>query len=118
MDDTIDYQIFFSILSIVSAIIGIILLFNSKYKIDNKEFINDENAYKINIYNRILLVIVFTSFLFINYNDYIKNKEKEVDTTSYKLQLLSSLLIVISTLISLYVAYYYNNNADLENPTI
>ena len=111
MDNT-DYQISLSILSIVGAGIGIILLLNSKYN-----FFNNKEASNINLYNRVLLFLVFSGFLLINYNDYIKAKEKGYDITSYKLQLLSSILIVVATFLSLVVAYKYNN-AALENPDI
>lgn len=116
-DKTIDYLISLSIISIIGISISIILLINNKLKIINGTgFIDNDDSYKINLYNRILLTIVFIAFLIINYNIYIKAKEKGYDLTSYKLQIFSSLLIVISTLVSLYVAYNYQNNSTLENP--
>lgn len=114
-----DIQIKLSILSIIAAGVSIVLLINNKYKIiNNRGFIGDSNAYKINLYNRILLFIVFTSFLIINYNSYINAKNNGKDISSFKLQLYSSILITIATLISLYVAYKFQGNADLENPDI
>lgn len=112
-NSNINLQIYLSILSIIGAGIGIILLLNSKYN-----FFNKNQSYNINLYNRVFLFIIFSSFLIINYNDYIKAKEKGYNLTSYKLQLYSSFLIVIATLLSLIVAYKYNSNVDLENPSI
>ncbi|MBR1376862.1 MAG: hypothetical protein IJ565_03510 [Bacilli bacterium] len=118
-EETINYQIGFSFLSIIAAIVSIVLLINNKYKLIYDEgFLNDKTSYKINLYNRILLVIVFSIFLLINYNNYKKAMEKGEDPTSYKLQVYSSILIVIATLISLYVVYNYQGSDTLENPEI
>ena len=117
MTKNIDYQITLSVLSVIAASISIILLINNKYKIINGNgFITDNNAYKNNLYNRILLALVFTGFLIINYNDYVDALNSNKNTKSHILQVYSSILVVIATLISLYVVYKYQNN--LENPDI
>ena len=118
-DKSVDYQIGFSILSVIAAGVSIILLINNKFKIINGEgFMQDKTAYKVNLYNRILLVIVFLVFLVMNYNSYKEALEKGEDPTSYRLQVYSSFLVVTATIISLYVVYKYQGNVDFENPNI
>ena len=89
----IDYQIGLTILSIIGASISIVLLINNKYKILNNAFINDGEEYKINLYNRILLVLVFIGFLIINYNEYIEALNSGKNTDAYVLQIYSSVLV-------------------------
>lgn len=113
MDKETNYQIALSVLSIIGALIGIFLLLNNKYN-----FLSNKEAYYTNLYNRLLLLLIFIGFFIINYNSYIDAKEKGLNTTSYELQLLSSILIVMATIISLIVAYKYNNYSDIENPDI
>lgn len=115
-------QIILSIISLMTVLVSIILLFNERYKlIYHKGFINTKNQHNINIYNRTILVIVFFLFLIINYNDYKNILKKGTENPEpYLLQVYSSLLVVIATSLSLYVVLSTKPalEADLENPSV
>lgn len=118
---TTDLQLILSFISLITVIVSIIILYNDRLKIDNKEFISNKNEYYTILLNRFIILIIFTSFLILNYNDYIdakKSKKKNIE--AYYLQVISSILIVTSAIITLYVSYNdrKNLNVDIENPVI
>lgn len=116
----ITVQIIVSLISIITVIISIILLYNHQSELKNKEpFLSPEEAQKITTFNRVLVVIVLTIFLIINYFLYYISKEEGEDLKPYKLQITASYLTVIAALIGLYVVLKEpggDNITDIENP--
>ncbi|MEG0026252.1 MAG: hypothetical protein RR847_03245 [Bacilli bacterium] len=117
----LDTQIIFSVFSIISFIISILLTENERKKLLNEcplfENITTNNITK---FNRLFVVIIAIVFLIINYQLYNINTSKVDNLKPYKLQLTASSLIVIAAFISLYVVFSSNDGKiyDIENPGI
>ena len=95
------YTLFFSLLSVL---ISIALTFNEKLNLeDKKTFINNKDNYNTTLFNRILILAISISFLYINYKSYNLAKKKKENINNYQLQVLVALISVIASLISLYV---------------
>lgn len=120
----LDIQIIATILFIVSLIISIILTYDEKLKLISKKGIfSDEEAKKISLFNRILVVILAISFVYGNYVSFNIAKNRHTKTKYLKLQLFSGELSLIAAIIVLYIVYKNqdNNNfnvADTENPVL
>lgn len=116
----ITVQIVASVVSIGTVIISIILLYNHQLELDGKEtFLTADEAQKLTTFNRVLVVIVLTIFLIINYFLYYISKEEGENLKAYKLQIAASYLSVAAALIGLYVVLREsngNNLTDVENP--
>ena len=116
----ITIQIIVSFISIGTVLISIILLYNHQLELNNKEpFLSPDEAQKLTTFNRILVVIVLTIFLIINYFLYYISKEEGENLKPYKLQIVASYLTVAAALIGLYVVLKEpggENIADIENP--
>lgn len=95
------YTLFFSLLSVL---ISIALTLNEKLNLeDKKTFINNKDNYNTTLFNRILILAISISFLYINYKSYNLAKKKKENINNYQLQVLVALISVIASLISLYV---------------
>ena len=116
----ITIQIIVSFISIGTVLISIILLYNHQLELNNKEpFLSPDEAQKLTTFNRILVVIVLTIFLIINYFLYYISKEEGENLKPYKLQIVASYLTVAAALIGLYVVLKEpggENVAHIENP--
>lgn len=118
----LDIQIVVSIISIASVIVSIILVYNEKLDLQNKETLFSYNkTYVISLINRIVLVIIAIIFLYINYRLKIISQEEGEEDQPYNLQIISSCLTIIASIIVLYVVastYNIEEVADVENPII
>lgn len=118
----LDIQIVVSIISIASVIVSIILVYNEKLDLQNKETLFSYNkTYVISLINRIVLVIIAIIFLYINYRLKIISQEEGEENQPYNLQIISSCLTIIASIIVLYVVastYNIEEVADVENPII
>lgn len=116
----ITVQIIVSLISIGTVLISIILLYNHQLELNNKEtFLTPEESQKLTTFNRVLVVIVLTVFLIINYFLYYISKEEGENLKTYELQIAASYLSVAAALIGLYVVLKEpggENIADIENP--
>ena len=116
----ITVQIIVSLVSIGTVLISIILLYNHQLELNNKEtFLTADEAQKISTFNRVLVVIVLTIFLIINYFLYYISKEEGENLKPYKLQIAASYLSVAAALIGLYVVLKERTGEgieDVENP--
>lgn len=117
---SITIQIIASIVSVGTVIISIILLYNHQLEIEGKEpFLNAKQAQKLSTFNRILVVIILSIFLIINFVLYKISKEEDDDLTPYTLQIIASFLSVGAAIIALYVVLREtqgNELVDVENP--
>ena len=116
----ITIQIIVSFISIGTVLISIILLYNRQLELNNKKtFLSSDEAQRITTFNRILVVIVLSIFLIINYYLYYISKEEGENLKPYKLQITASYLTVAAALIGLYVVLKQpggENIVDIENP--
>lgn len=116
----ITVQIIVSLISIGTVLISIILLYNHQLELDEKEtFLSPDESQKLTTFNRVLVVILLTIFLIINYFLYYISKEEGENLKPYKLQIAASYLSVAAALIGLYVVLKEpggENVTDIENP--
>ena len=118
----IDIQIIVSLVSIITILISISLLYNQKLDIkDEKTIFTAKETQKISEFNRDILLVIALAFLFVNIWLYNISKEEGEDLESYKLQIVASILTVIAALIALYVVRNPADRGqivDVENPII
>lgn len=116
----LNIQLLFSILSIVTIIISIILIQNEKqFKKKEKTILNVKQADNLSKFNRVLILIIALVFLVVNYH--LKDLSSDEDLKSYDLQIIASYLVVFSALITLYVVFTSppsEEAIDVENPII
>ena len=120
-EEYINIQIYALIFTLVSVIISLLLTYNQKIKIQNKETLFDsKKTFKITKFNRILTLILGLVFLYINYKLYEISKKEGENLKPYELQIFASILTVITASITLYVVSLSNKGdvADIENPII
>lgn len=119
--EAINIQLYALIIAIFSGLISVIITYNQKLDLENKETMFEaKELYKITLFNRVLIVILSFTFLYVNYILYEISKEQNEDLKSYNLQIIASILTIIAGLIALYVVKLSEteNIVDVENPII
>ena len=122
-EDILTYQMITSIIFAGTIIISIILTYNERQRILNKETIfNNEDALDISLINRIVILILLFVYLYLNYEDFKSNKDRK-DYSILKLQFYPSILSIIAAIIVLYIAFYNKkrntlNISSIENPFV
>ena len=120
--DLLNYQIYTSLIVIITVFISIILTINEQQKLKNKKTIfNKKTTQNISYINRLTILITSIIFLYINYKLYEISKKEGEDLTTYYLQILASILTIIASSIALYIVLKdtnVNNVSDVENPII
>ncbi len=117
----INLQLFTLFLFLFSGVISILITYNQKLDLENKETIfNSKESYKVTLFNRILIVTLSLIFLYINYKLYKISKEEGENLKPYLLQILAGILTVIADFIALYVVNLSTTESivDVENPII
>lgn len=119
----LNYQIFTSVLFIISILISIILTFDEKQSVLKKPGLFSEQFDKrLNLFNRILALFIIVFILYINYETYKLQQKKGSNLDPFRHQIYASIFSVISAVIVLYVVienWYSNPNiTSIENPTI
>lgn len=110
-----------SFIFILTIITSIILTYNEDYYLKyGKRLIDVKKADMITKINRIIIVILFISFLYINYEFREVDTLKGENLTADNLQIIASYLSVIAGLIILYVVFKYGEDVltTTENPNI
>lgn len=116
-------QLFTLVFSLISILISMIITYNQKLDVENKEVIfESEKARKISLFNRILIVIISITFLYVNYKQYILDKDSNNlnGLKNDKLQVAASIFTIIASLITAYVVYSSTTEtvSDIENPLV
>ena len=120
-EKVIDIQLYAVAVSVITTIISLLLTYNQKLEKQNKKTIfTPKQTLKITKINRITILIVTITFLYVNYMLYKISKKEGENLTPYKLQITSSILVVIAGLITLYVILQSGKEtvADVENPIV
>ena len=120
----LDIQLIATILYIVSLIISISLTINDKQITKKKKSIFTNNQAKnLSIFNRIFIVGLTLTFLYISYQnrDIAKKEKKKIWT--FDLQMYASELSLLATIIVLYVVIetsgeQYSIISGIENPSL
>lgn len=113
-----------STLSIISIILGIVIILDQKKKAnDEDEFLSNEESQMLAFLTKLIsLFIVFYS-LYLNYQSYNLAEVTNQDTSSLQLELVAAYLAIVISLINLYVVItdYSNTSfqpAEIENNSL
>ena len=100
----LDIQLIATILYIVSLIISISLTINDKQITQKKKSIFTNNQAKnLSIFNRIFIVVLTLTFLYISYQNRDIAKKEKKKIWPFDLQMYASELSLLATIIVLYV---------------
>ena len=111
----IDLQMYTLIFSLISILISIALTYNEKLNLEGKEpFIDSEDNYNATLFNRILILLIAISFLFLNYKSYKIAKTKEENVSNYQLQVFVAIISTVAATISLYVVSRSKQSFDAD----
>lgn len=106
-----------SILFIGAILISIFLAQNQINKYEGKPYYE---TYKIELVNRLFVLGIIISFLYISIENYKIVKNENKDLKPFILQIIASVITLIAGLITLYIVYYNRtiDEADIENPEV
>ncbi len=120
----LDLQIVLTVIYIVSLVLSIFLTYNDRIKLsDNKNIFSKKQSKNYSIFNRVLVLVLTLSFLFINYENYKISKQKGEKLDNASLQILASEISTVATIIVLYVVLKsagedYTIISGIENPSL
>ncbi|MEG2351492.1 MAG: hypothetical protein RSA10_03595 [Bacilli bacterium] len=111
---TLDVQIIATISLIFALILSVILAYNEKMIIENKETLfSNEEAKKISQFQTTLVFIIAIVFLTINYNNYEDTKStcnSNNIMVDEQLRLTASVFAIMAALIGIYLAFSNSEN--------
>lgn len=113
-----------SILSIISIILGMVIILDQKKKANGrKEFLTNEESQRLALLTKLISLFIVLYSLNLDYQSYNLAKVTNQDTSSLRLELVSSYLAIVISLINLYVVItdYSNTSfqpAEIENNTL
>ena len=117
-------QIIASSLFIITIAISVVLLYNQKLILENKEpILTEQEALDIALFIKVLATILLAFFLYTSVKEYERNKNTKKEEDSF-IQVIASSLVLIAAIITLFVIVKnYNsrsNNLDIsiDNPEI
>lgn len=119
--DLLNTQIFISVFLLASVIISIIVTYDEEQNdLDRKPIFSPKTDKYLNMFNRILSVIIFLVLLYINYEGYQLAEQKKSDLGPFQKQLVATLLGLAASIIILSIAIEGWNaddeEAEFENP--
>lgn len=114
----LDLQLIATIGFIIALIISFLLTYDKKLSLENKKrLFSEEEAQNLALFQTILVFIIATSFLYINYKRYKLSKEAhDDDEQDLLLQIETSIFAIISAVIGLYIIFknYRNRNLSIS----
>jgi nucleoside recognition membrane protein YjiH len=119
--EILNIQLITTLLFIIALIVSIFLNLNEKYKLlYNEGIISDEEASNLLKTNRIFIVALFLTYLYLAYREREIDKIKNKDLTADNLEIFVSFLGLLGGLIILYLVFTYDQDttAIYENPTL
>lgn len=119
--EILNIQLITTLLFIIALIVSIFLNLNEKYKLlYNEGIISDEEASNLLKTNRIFIVALFLTYLYLAYREREIDKIKNKDLTADNLEIFVSFLGLLGGLIILYLVFAYDQDttAIYENPTL
>lgn len=107
-------QIIASSLFLITIGISIVLLYNQKLILENKEpILTEQEALDIALFIKVLATILLAFFLYTSVKEYEKNKNTKKEEDSF-IQVIASSLVLIAAIITLFVIVK-NYNANSNN---
>ena len=118
--NAINIQLIALLIALGSAIISIIITYNQKLDLENKNNTDPKKIFNLTVFNRILILVLSFVFLYVNYKLYKISKKEGEDLKPYILQIFASFLTILASLIAIYVVSLSTkeNIVDVENPII
>ena len=112
-------QIIASSLFLITIGISIVLLYNQKLILENKEpILTEQEALDIALFIKVLATILLAFFLYTSVKEYEKNKNTKKEEDSF-IQVIASSLVLIAAIITLFVIVKnYNANSNNLNISI
>lgn len=113
-----------STLSIISIILGMVIILDQKKKANGKEeFLTNEESQRLALLTKLISLFVVLYSLSLDYQSYNLAKVTNQDTSSLRLELVASYLAIVISLINLYVVIIdYSNTsfqpAEIENNSL
>lgn len=119
--DLLNIQLGVSAFLFLSVIISIILTYDEEQNdLEKKPIFSSKTDKYLNLFNRILSVLIFLVLLYVNYQSLELAKQKKNDIGPFQKQLVATLLGLVASLIILSIAIEgWNQNdeaAEFENP--
>lgn len=111
-------------LSIISIILGMVIILDQKKKANGKEeFLTNEESQRLALLTKLISLFVVLYSLSLDYQSYNLAKVTNQDTSSLRLELVTSYLAIVISLINLYVVItdYSNTSfqpAEIENNSL
>ena len=109
---------------IIASIVSLLITYNEKLTVTNrKKLFTNKEALNISFYNRIVILVVVVTSLYVGYKNYINEKNNAVAKYKSSLLLSTNVLTLISAIVILFVSYLNKNEqsltvSDIENPLI
>lgn len=119
----LDIQIIGTIVYILSLFISYLLTYNDRYEaVNGKPWLNKKVSRNISVGNRVIVLILTITFLYVNYKNFnIVKQKKSENLSAFRLQITASELSVVAAIIVLYTVLTsgeYNIVAGAENPNL
>ena len=120
----IDIQLISSTIFIIASIVSLLITYNEKLNITNrKKIFTNKEALNISFYNRIIILVVVVTSLYVGYKNYINEENNTIAKYKSSLLLSTNVLTLISAIVILYVSYLNKTEqsltvSDIENPLI
>lgn len=120
----LDLQLISSSIFIIASIVSLLITYNEKLTVTNrKKLFTTKEALNISFYNRIVILVVVVTSLYVGYKNYINEKNGTVAKYKSSLLLSTNVLTLISAIVILFVSYLNKNEqsltvSDIENPLI
>lgn len=121
--DILSSQLTLTFLFIITLFVSIILTYDEKLELENKNRLFSEEFDKyLNLFNRIFALLIIIGILYVNYKNYDIKKDTTKNIKPLIHQIIASIFSVISALIVLYVVIEnWNTNpniSSIENPIV
>lgn len=120
----LDIQIITTVIYIGSLVLSIALTYNDKHNIiKDKRVFTNKHAANLSIFNRVLVVVLTFTYLYISYNNREIAKTKNQKIWPFDLQMYASEISTLATLLVLYVVIetageQYSIISGIENPSL
>jgi len=101
---------------IITLIISYFLSYDKKLSLENKNrLFTEKEAQNLALFQTILVFIIATCFLYVNYKQYKLAKEgDDADENDLLLQIETSIFAIISAIIGLYIVFKNYRNKNLS----
>lgn len=119
--DLLKQQMITTGIYIICLVVSLALTYDEFLRKDNNKLFSDKTAHNIAITNRIIILVLTFSYLYINFVNREIAKSNDSNLTFFNMQLNASTLSLISAIIVLYVVIKsgdYPIVSSEENPTL